>query len=233
VPRILSLASLHGDMRTPLLESVAELEAAYTLPDAEAIRGDLLGFWKLLLTSDDEAALSGSTGFGAAARRSVLGHYSVFTEPDNYEPKPTLQTVEVVADNRAGSAGVGTLRGDFYVGTLASTGKLGVVEDYIFREYDDVRQGDGAAHGSRWAIAYLDAGLRIARTEEGALMIFGKMGGAAAQAEIDALRAAPVAIVEGEEEEQEDDDRPLWQRRLDAENPSFDRFGPPGESDIP
>ena len=231
-PRLLSLSNLHGDMRTPLLSAISELEAAYTLPDADGIRADLLGFWKLLVTSDDEHAAGGSTGFGSAGPRSILGHIAVFSEADQYEPKPTLQTIEVVADSKQGASGVGTLRGDFYIGTLASSGKLGVVEDYIFRELDDNRQGDGADHATRWSIAYLDSTMRIVRTEEGMLMVFGKMDGGAAQAEIEALKTAPVAIIEGGEEEEEEDDRPMWQRRLDDENANNDRFGPPG-SDIP
>ena len=58
----------------------------------------------------------------------------------------------------------------------------------------------------------------------------------AAQADIQALLDAPVEELplDEEEAEEEEDDRPLWQRRLDAEKEDgYDRFGPPGSSDIP
>ena len=66
-------------------------------------------------------------------------------------------------------------------------------------------------------------------------MLYRKMDGQVAQAEIAALVATPVATVEAGEDEEEEDDRPLWQRRLDEENANsgYDRFGPPGESSIP
>ena len=159
-----------------------------------------------------------------------------FSEPDNYEPRPTLQAVEVVSDHREGRSVVGALKGDFYVGKLASTGTLGVVEDWTRKEYNDERASDGSdLTPGRWSVTYLDSTLRVARTEGGELMVFGKMAPGPAQAEIGALRDAPVAVIAEDEMEEEEDDRPLWQRRLDEERAAegFDRFGPPGGSSIP
>ena len=67
------------------------------------------------------------------------------------------------------------------------------------------------------------------------LQVYGKMESSEALAEIDALKTAPVAIIQLEDEEEEEDDRPLWQKRLDdeARNEGWDRFGPPGQSSIP
>ena len=48
------------------------------------------------------------------------------------------------------------------------------------------------------------------------------------------LRVAALSSDEGWDDEEEDD-RPLWQRRLDEENErdGFNRFGPPAVSGIP
>ena len=57
-----------------------------------------------------------------------------------YSNAPTQQTVEVVSDARAGRSVVSALKGDFLTGKLASTGSVGVVEDFMFLEYDNQRQ---------------------------------------------------------------------------------------------
>ena len=94
-PTLLSLSNLHTDMRTALLESLTELEGAYQQPTEESVmKEQLKGFWKLLITSDDDQVGTGTTGFGRSGMK-VLGSYSAFTDPDNYEPKPTLQYIEV------------------------------------------------------------------------------------------------------------------------------------------
>ena len=60
----------------------------------------------------------------------------------------------------------GALKGDFYLGTLASTGRLGVVEDYTRCELDEERVGDGSELvPTRWTCTYLGEGLRLARTD--------------------------------------------------------------------
>ena len=49
--RLLSTADLHADMHDALMDGVSELQSAYTVPEAEQLREELQGFWKLLLTS--------------------------------------------------------------------------------------------------------------------------------------------------------------------------------------
>ena len=148
---------------------------------------------------------------------------------------PSL-TAQVVADLRNGYSGLGALKGDFYVGKLASTGSLGIVEDYTRKEFDDERRGDqGQIEPLRWSCAYMSDTLRVIRTDAGVMQVYGKMDSSTAMAEIDALKTAPVAIMAIEDDEEEEDDRPLWQKRLDEESRSegWDRFGPPGQSSIP
>ena len=143
---------------------------------------------------------------------------------------------QVVADLRNGYSGLGALKGDFYVGKLASTGSLGIVEDYTRKEFDDERRGDqGQIEPLRWSCAYMSDTLRVIRTDAGVMHVYGKMDSSTAMAEIDALKTAPVAIMAIEDDEEEEDDRPLWQKRLDEESRSegWDRFGPPGQSSIP
>jgi len=231
--RLISLAHLHDDMRTVLTADVNELERSYTPPtEATELRSEMLGFWKLLITSDDELAATGATGFGAAAHRSILGRYTVYTEKDDYEPRPTLQTVEVVSDHRVGRSVVGAIKGDFFVGKLATTGEFGVVEDHVKKEYDDEACDGSSLEPVRWSCVYLDETLRVIRTDSGALLVFEKVDGSLVNSEIERLVDLPVAQLAIEEED-EDDDRPLWQRRLDEENARENRFGPPAESSIP
>jgi len=238
--RLLSLSALHEDMRGALEASVAELEAGYeSLSEAE-LRAELLGFWQLRMTSDAALASTGSVGFGGSSSRYTLAQFQMFTEPDNYEPRPTLQTVEVVSDARAGKSVLASLKGDFYLGTLATTGVLGVVEDYTRREYDDERMGDGSdLVPLRWSCVYCGDGLRIVRTDgdDSRLMIFAKGEALDVQEEMGRLSRLPVTAVASDEgwDGDEEDTRPLWQRRLDEENEreGFNRFGPPAVSGIP
>ena len=67
------------------------------------------------------------------------------------------------------------------------------------------------------------------------LRIFAALDPLDAQEQIDTLKRRPVQRVSLEDDDEEEDDRPLWQRRLDEENAreGFDRFGPPAVSGIP
>lgn len=145
--------------------------------------------------------------------------------------------MEVIADGRKGEACVAALKGEFYTGKLASTGKVGVVEDYTKLEVGGATAGNvGQFEPWRWNCAYLGPKVRISRPEEGSVLVYAKSDAGTAQAEIGRLVELPVAVVAGDEdegEEEEEDDRPLWQRRLEEEQrKDGDRFGPQG-SDIP
>ena len=62
----------------------------------------------------------------------------------------------MVSDRRAGRCVLGTLKGDFYLGKLAATGKVGVVEDWTKREYDDQSQGWEDLDPLRWSCVHID-----------------------------------------------------------------------------
>lgn len=234
--RPLALSDLHSDMQGVLTQCLEELEGGFEQPAEADLRSQLLGFWKLGLATDDATALDGTTGGGGGSHRTVLAHYTCFSETDEYGGAPTLQTVEVVADSRAGRAVTSAHKGDFYIGKLASTSALGVIEDYTRAEYDG--EGSGAADLAprRWSCAYLSDALRVIRREDGGMQVYTKADAAAAQQDIASLLAAPVeVVVDSDEDEDDDDDRPLWQRRLDEENKrdgSSNRFGPQ-QSGIP
>jgi hypothetical protein len=237
VPRILSCANLHPDMRDALKESLGELESSFNLPEAAELRESLNGFWKLVASSSDATASEGITGCAGYTTRTALGSYSLYSAPDEYSADPTAQTVEVVADHRQGRSVTAVLKGDVYCGKLASTGELGVVEDYTKLEYGEERQGDGTQlEPVRWSCTYLGAKLRVARTDDGGVRVYTRADGSAAQDEMTRLLAEPVEMIADEDEMADDeiDDRPLWQRRLEEEQrrDGTDRFGPQG-SDIP
>ena len=147
--------------------------------------------------------------------------------------------MEVVQDARQGNAVIAALKGDFYLGKLASTGELGVVEDYTKREYDEERMGDGSdLVPVRWTCTFLGDSLRIVRTDsDSQLMVFTKMSSLDAQEEIGRLSRLPVKAMSSDEgwDDDEEDTRPMWQKRLDEENEreGFNRFGPPAVSGIP
>mmetsp|Transcript_69284 Transcript_69284/g.184444 ORF Transcript_69284/g.184444 Transcript_69284/m.184444 type:complete len:149 (+) Transcript_69284:525-971(+) len=141
-----------------------------------------------------------------------------------------MQTVEVVSDAKVGRSAIAALKGDFYVGKLAGSGLVGVVEEYTKLELDEIRQTDELSP-FRWTCAYASDTLRVCRVEATdsapeELYVFTKEeSAAAAQDEIGRLMAAPVQVVAGLDDDDEDeveDDRPLWQRRLDAESDDGD-----------
>jgi hypothetical protein len=221
-------------MRKPLLDSIAELEGGYTPKEsAEDFREDLHGFWKLLVTTEEIAA-AGFTGFGSEFGRSLVGSpYICYTKGEAYSGEPTSQIVEVVSDHLEGKSVVAALKGDFEVGKLASTKKLGVNEFYTRKELDGERMETKDFSNMNWSCAFMDDHLRVLRTEQGETMVLGKMeSAAAAQKEIGELMSAPVKRLEGMHDADaydKDDDRPLWQKRLDQEEreSGYNRFGPP------
>jgi len=226
-PRLLSFADVDAQRATALKESLAELEASFTQPTVQELREQLLGFWRMKITSSAGHAASGLSGCASQARRTVLGTFQCFKEQDD-SGLPTMQTVEVISDSKVGRSAIAALKGDFYVGKLAGSGLVGVVEEYTKLELDNIRQNE-ELDAFRWTCVYLDDELRVCRVEkteetEEALYVFQKEESQAAQNEIARLMELPVDLVEGvdEEEEEEEDDRPLWQRRLDAERDDGD-----------
>ena len=85
----------------------------------------LIGFWKVLITDSEAMANDGMTGYGRDDYSLILAHYQSFTKNQPGSVLPTIQTVEVVSDTKAGRAILATMSGDFYVGKLQATGMLG------------------------------------------------------------------------------------------------------------
>ena len=226
-PRVLTFGDM-GDARGEALRAMlSEIEAAQpTDLTADAVRAELLGFWRLLCTSSADKARLGSTGCSKAAHRTLLAQFQCFSPepPDGSDPDfatPLMQTVEVVSDARLGASAVAANKGDFHLGKLSSTGTLGVVEDYHRLEIDGESQSGASLPAPlRWGIASLSPELRVTREEDGSLCVFERLSPADAQAEIARLMALPVQAavkLDGFGAADPDDDRPLWQRRLDAE----------------
>jgi len=211
-------------MGEALRESIAELEATFTCPpDEPTLRESLHGFWKLLFTSDATRAAAGLSGCGAPSHKALLSQYQCFTTPKAGSLAPSMQTIEVVGDSIVGRSAISALKGDFAI-TDSAGGK--VHEVYKRREYDGAMEYD-ALPNPHWSTTYLSPSMRVSKEEGGAVCVFAKASAEEAQEEIGRLLEASfgsdgsVADSEGEDGGEGDDledDRPLWQRRLDDEN---------------
>ena len=163
-PQLLSYDNLGADRAAGLASSIAELQAAWPQPEPANLKAQLIGYWRLSATSCPELAACGWCGAGGTAGKSVLASYQCFSEGDD-EGSPTMQTVEVLADARKGKAVVGSLAGDFYVGKLADSGLVGVVEEYYKYEIDDDKQFGVELVPMRWTCVHQSDSLRICRRE--------------------------------------------------------------------
>ena len=92
-----------------------------------------------------------------------------------------------------------------------------MVEGYHKLEIDGENQYAEPPEPLRWSAVHVCPTLRVCREEDGTLCVFAKVDGATVQADIARLKAAPVEMVEAGAADEPEDDRPLWQRRLDAE----------------
>jgi len=210
------------ELASALTQTLEQLEGGFRAPSAEEeLRSPLLGFWKLLFTTSSSRAASGGTGCGKPPARTVLGSYQTFLSPPEGSETPSLQTVEVVADGEAGKALLAAAKGDYYLGTLASSGALGVVEDHTRVEYDGAARFEAQPPPCRWSAAFVGDTLRVSREENGALSVYAKTENGAVQEEIAKLLATPIAV-EDEAGGQGVDDRPMWQKRLDEERRADD-----------
>jgi len=233
----------HGERETAALAKIAELEKGFTSEPKE-VKAQLYGMWKLLIADDaDELSTQGMTGYGAPSHNTVLGHFQLF-EPksETDDERPTMQTVEVVSNRAEGRCAIASLKGDFYVGKLQGSSDIGVVEDYTRIEYAGDSRYDATIEPERWTCAFLSPALRVCRLEGGLTRIYAKVGTQEAQAEIGRLLKTKVdELDDGDDadDDSKDDDRPLWQKRLDEEDGRTpgergNRFdGPSIHSDIP
>ena len=148
-----------------------------------------------------------------------------------------MQTVEVVSDAIVGRSAIASLKGGY---SIRATGDVFVSEEYDRLEVDGSQQFAGVPQ-ALWRPAFVGAGLRIAReAESGAVSIFTRVRQEEAQDEIAKLLEAPVGedgnvAVANDEADDEFDDRPAWQKRVDEADgikrtkngTPINNFGPP------
>jgi hypothetical protein len=120
------------------IERLAEFEDGFTtLPDAAAIKAELVGTWKLLVTSEEDGVLGGGGVSGTAddEYKRVVAQYQSFRlpSPDDILTGNVffMETSEVVIDVRLGSANMATVKGGFSITPSAtSDGYHDVTEQY-------------------------------------------------------------------------------------------------------
>ena len=225
------------------LASITKLEQGFT-SSADEIKSQLYGMWKLLIADKaDELITQGMTGYGAPSHNTMLAHFQLFeaTDPKD-ETRPTMQTVEVIENRVEGRSAIAALKGNFYVGKLAGSDAIGVVEDYTRIEYAGDSRYDSGIEPERWSCTFISPTMRVCRLEGGKTRVYARVDAKEAQIEIGRLLAQKVEAIKADEDgEQKDveDDRPLWQKRLDEEDgrsrgKKGNRFdGPSITSDIP
>lgn len=234
--QVLSLGGMEAGKASAITSAIEELEANYAPLSAETVREGLVGFWKVLATSDDSLAADGKTGYGKAYNpyADVLASYQSYSKNLPGSVLPTIQTVEVI--NEIGIRGdatctVAALKGDFDV---EEASPVSVTEGYRWIEFGGARQFDQEVQPRSWQCTYLSPTLRVCR-DGGKVTVYGKADAAAVTGEISEFVSDPPnpnkpAGGKGEDDEEgeegndemddEDDDRPLWQKRLDAEKNS-------------
>ena len=186
-------------------------------------------------------------GLADAAYLSVAGHFQRFDKPDpmdvinGLKNRVLMRTIEVIHNVKDGVAMAAELKGGWYVGPLADV-PLGVLETYGVRELNGAPIDVEARN--RWTCTYLGDEVRVCRSEDGGVRAYERIDDADAAAK--ALReegvevdAAAVAAFEEEQrlreealeaaadtppEDDPNDDRPLWQKRLDDEAKKEGRY---------
>ena len=147
-----------------------------------------------------------------------------------------METTEVIIDVKEGTSSVATVKGGFRVDPPseddAGDGTQAMVTEYYSKrgseETTDVPPND-------WGCAFVSDELRICRLPDGTRRTYAKVDAAQAQAEVARLRSLKVerdaaaaahyeadqmlrkALMNAEPEDDPNDDRPLWQKRLDEE----------------
>jgi len=210
--------------------------------DTAIIKDQLIGTWKLLFTSEPNGAPAsgGVSGMSATPYSRVVAQYQSFRKPDPMDiltgNTEFMETTEVIINVKEGSSAVATVKGGFRVDPPsdddASDGTQAMVTEYYSKrgaeETTDVPPND-------WGCAFVSDELRICRLPDGGRRTYAKVDPAQAQAEVARLRALAVerdaaaashfeamealrkAMMNTEPEEDPNDDRPIWQKRLDEE----------------
>jgi len=220
--------------------------------DPAAFKSELIGCWKLLLATGDDD--SGVTGCSPQWYSSVLGQAQTFMKPDpmaifsgNKDSLYFMETVEVIADAKQGSATRASVKGGFTVSP-----DLSVVESYTRREHGSLLEPEllpAASNG--WVPTFLGPSIRVSRAADGSMRVYEKVEAAAAETAIRELLKTSVAVdpnaaaedvveepAEIDPEDDPNDDRPAWQKRIDkadgikrtAAGTPINNWGPPPAS---
>jgi len=217
-------------------QKLASVNSFDVTQDPSAVKAQLIGTWKLLVASENDSLRE--VGLSGAARKhyeTVVGHYQTFSKPDPmalFSGKEDFFMIanEVFNNARDGVASQATLKGGFYVGPMGHT-SLGFSETYTRLEVDGAATGEGSPLINSWDCTFLSDTLRVCRAQSGAMRVYEKVEADAANAELSSLRNAAVtidpAIAEaeaeaaaaaaelGDDEDDPNDTRPEWQKRID------------------
>ena len=138
---------------------------------------------------------------------------------------------------------VGALKGDYKCEDSSDGSGVDVVEGYTWTELGGAKQFDKLPHQPRWKCTYLSPTMRVCRGEGGSLTVYAKADAETCTGEIAEFMTNPpdpnggapevggsssADGAEGGDDGEEggsavddpNDDRPLWQRRLDDEKNS-------------
>jgi len=244
-----SWGSADKDAKAAITAKLAAMSSFDVSQDAGVFKAELVGSWKLLLATDEEE--SGVTGCAPKWYSSILGQTQTFQKPDpmaifsgDKDSLYFMETIEVIANAKEGTATWASVKGGFTVSP-----DLSVVESYTRREHGSVVESEllpAATNG--WTCSFLSPTLRISRAADGSMRVYEKVDAKAAQEEvrqllktqvaIDEVAAAEDVVQQVEEVDPEDDpndDRPLWQKRIDkadgvkrtAAGTPINNWGPP------
>jgi hypothetical protein len=200
-----------------ILGLVEALEAAGSPANASA--ADIAGFWRLRFT-DDRRLGGGMSGFGLVPGCTATAQFQLYGQP-----KPeSVQCVEVIANQQAGSNQVAGLKGKVEVASDApeaqAQGQAGkkeggptgpVISDVYTRiELEGTPQTDSGTQRYDYTLTFLGETLRICRAAAGKdapaqgakdapppagyVRVYEKLGSERAQSDLAALVAARVEV---------------------------------------
>jgi len=222
---------------------VAKLEAEFDqTQEAAAVKDLLIGTWKLVLAPRaDRLRASGLAGKAAGNYARLVGQTQTFRKPDPMDilsgngKKPFMEVSEVAINIVDGKSVASSLYGGFTLGALSS-GKLDVVEYYANRAEGGAQltADDGIAPNS-WTCAHVGPTFRVCKLVDGSSRVYVRVDEEEAKAEMSRLAGLDVAVDKAakvaweleqaakakkseEPEDDPNDTRPIWQKRIDKED---------------
>jgi len=224
---------------------VAMLEADFDRnQDTAAVKEQLLGSWKLVLAPRaDRLRAHGLAGGAAGQHARLVGHTQTYRKPDPMDillgnaKKPFMETSEVAIQLVEGSSSTSHVYGGFTVGALSGGGTLDVVEYYSSKAAkagEEPAVVDTIAPNS-WTCTHVGPMFRVCKLLDGSTRVYVRVEEEEAVAEMSRLGGLDVAVdakakaawdaeqaakakakaANGEEEDDPNDNRPAWQKRID------------------